>query len=46
MPDGLQHEFDGLKDAELSNANFSLYTSVAPVFSSKIEGEAMELELD
>ena len=41
---GLQEKFDALKDAELSTPNFSFYTSVASVFSSKIEGENIELD--
>ncbi len=31
--------FESLTDAELSTDTFSFYTSVASVFSSKIEGE-------
>ena len=41
---GLQPFFDALQDAELSTPNFSFYTSVASVFSSKIEGESIELD--
>ena len=41
---GLQQKFDALKDAEISTETFSFYTSVASVFSSKIEGEAIELD--
>lgn len=44
IPKGLQQRFDALKDAELSTPNFSFYTSVASVFSSKIEGENIELD--
>lgn len=44
VPKGLQRAFDALQDAELSTPNFSFYTSVASVFSSKIEGEAIELD--
>lgn len=44
IPKGLQKAFDDLKDAELSTPNFSFYTSVASVFSSKIEGEEIELD--
>lgn len=44
VPKGLQHAFDGLKDAELSTPHFNFYTSVASVFSSKIEGETIELD--
>jgi Fic family protein len=36
--------FDQLEDAELSTKEFSFYTSVASVYSSKIEGEAIELD--
>lgn len=41
---GLDTYFDALEDAEISTDTFSFYTSVASVFSSKIEGEAMELD--
>ena len=37
-------KFDALKDSELSADAFSFYTSVSAVFSSKIEGEEMELD--
>jgi len=40
----LQSNFDNLKDAEISTGSFSFYTSVASVFSSKIEGENIELD--
>ena len=33
----LSNRFDKLKDAEISSKTFSFYTSVASVFSSKIE---------
>ncbi|TWF35685.1 Fic/DOC family protein [Chitinophaga polysaccharea] len=36
--------FSALEDAELSNEHFSFYTSVASVYSSKIEGEPIELD--
>lgn len=36
--------FDTLIDAEISKDTFSFYTSVASVFSSKIEGETIELD--
>jgi Fic family protein len=36
--------FDDLKDAEISTDTFSFYTSVSSVFSSKIEGEDIELD--
>lgn len=42
--DDLQASFDDLKDAEISTDTFSFYTSVASVFSSKIEGENIELD--
>jgi Fic family protein len=37
-------KFESLQDAELSTDTFSFYTSVASVFSSKIEGEDIELD--
>jgi Fic family protein len=40
----LKTHFEALQDAELSTHTFSFYTSVASVFSSKIEGEAIELD--
>jgi Fic family protein len=40
----IQAKFDALKDAEISTDSFSFYTSVASVFSSKIEGENIELD--
>lgn len=40
----LQASFDKLKDAEISTDTFSFYTSVSSVFSSKIEGEDIELD--
>ncbi|MBS1528616.1 MAG: Fic family protein [Bacteroidetes bacterium] len=40
----LQATFDALRDAEISTATFSFYTSVSSVFSSKIEGENIELD--
>ena len=36
--------FNALEDAEISTNTFSFYTSVASVFSSKIEGEDIELD--
>jgi Fic family protein len=36
--------FENLKDSELSADTFSFYTSVSAVFSSKIEGEPIELD--
>lgn len=44
VPVGLQQAFDELADAELSTPDFSFYTSVASVFSSKIEGEQIDLD--
>jgi Fic family protein len=44
VPPGLPEAFEALHDAELSTPDFSYYTSVASVFSSKIEGEAIELD--
>ncbi len=44
VPNTLQAHFDALKDAEISTDSFSFYTSVASVFSSKIEGEEIELD--
>jgi Fic family protein len=40
----LDASFDGLRDADISTGNFSFYTSVSSVFSSKIEGEDIELD--
>ena len=40
----LEALFESLKDAEISTDNFSFYTSVSSVFSSKIEGESIELD--
>lgn len=40
----IQQDFDRLQDADLSTPGFSFYTSVASVFSSKIEGENIELD--
>ena len=40
----LQNNFDKLVDAEISTDSFSFHTSVASVFSSKIEGENIELD--
>ena len=44
IPEDLQQEFDNLKDAEISTDDFIFYSSVASVFSSKIEGEIIELD--
>lgn len=43
-PANFQKAFDALKDAEISTKTFSFYTSVASVFSSKIEGEEIDLD--
>jgi Fic family protein len=40
----LSRAFSKLEDAEISTSDFSFYTSVASVFSSKIEGETIELD--
>lgn len=40
----LPHYFEDLHDSELSIKTFSFYTSVSAVFSSKIEGENIELD--
>jgi Fic family protein len=40
----LQLSFEELHDSELSIGTFSFYTSVSAVFSSKIEGEDMEMD--
>lgn len=40
----LKQDFENLNDSELSIDTFSLYTSVSAVFSSKIEGEHIELD--
>ncbi|WP_310377878.1 Fic family protein [Flavobacterium sp.] len=44
FPQGLEKKFEALCDADISNDSFSFYTSVASVFSSKIEGEEIELD--
>ena len=41
---GLEFTFSSLTDSSISTLNFSFYTSVAAVFSSKIEGEQIELD--
>lgn len=41
---GILQRFYELEDAEISTENFSFYTSVSSVFSSKIEGEEIELD--
>lgn len=40
----VQQHFEALQESELSTGTFSFYTSVSAVFSSKIEGEDMDLD--
>lgn len=42
--DAVKADFEKLHDSELSIDTFSFYTSVSAVFSSKIEGEDIELD--
>jgi Fic family protein len=44
VPNNLSIAFENLTDAEISTDSFSFYTSVSSVFSSKIEGENIELD--
>ena len=44
VPSTLQGAFDALEDAEISSDTFSFYVSVSSVYSSKIEGEKIELD--
>lgn len=44
FPQGLEEKFEALCDADISTDSFSFYTAVASVFSSKIEGEEIELD--
>ncbi|MGI6320902.1 MAG: Fic family protein [Bacteroidales bacterium] len=44
VPKGLQNALNLLQEAELSTDNFSFYTSVSSVFSSKIEGVDIDLD--
>lgn len=44
VPAHLQTAFEALQEAEISSDTFSFYTSVASVFSSKIEGEDIDLD--
>lgn len=44
VPSLLASRFSELRDAEISSGSFSFYTSVSSVFSSKIEGEQIELD--
>lgn len=41
---GAFEKFNELHDSELSISTFSFYTSISAVFSSKIEGESIELD--
>lgn len=40
----IRQVFESLQDSELSISTFSFYTSVSAVFSSRIEGEEIELD--
>jgi len=40
----VQQHFEELRESEISTENFNFYTSVSAVFSSKIEGEDIELD--
>ncbi len=44
FPKDLEPKFEAFHDADISTESFSFYTSVASVFSSKIEGEEIELD--
>lgn len=44
VDDNVEQHFQNLHDSELSMETFSFYTSVSAVFSSKIEGENIELD--
>jgi Fic family protein len=44
LESNLGERFESLKEAEISTDTFSFYTSVASVFSSKIEGEEIDLD--
>ena len=44
VPVQLEQTFNALHDADISTDSFSFYTSVSVVFSSKIEGEEIELD--
>mgnify|MGYP006195823373 CR=1 FL=1 len=44
FPVKVKEAFEQLHDAEISTDTFSFYTSVSSVFSSKIEGEEIELD--
>ena len=40
----LLNSFNKLEDVQLSALDFNFHHAVAPVYSSKIEGEAIELD--
>jgi Fic family protein len=44
FPEKAKESFENLKDAEISTDSFSFYVSVSSVYSSKIEGEEIELD--
>lgn len=44
IPAALESAYDSLEDAEISTDSFSFYVSVSSVYSSKIEGENIELD--
>ncbi len=44
VPKGLEDTFYALEDVEISTGTFSFYVSVSSVYSSKIEGEDIELD--
>jgi len=44
FPPGCAARFVSLRDSEISTGEFSFYTSVSAVFSSRIEGEDIELD--
>lgn len=44
FPEDFSKAFETLQEAEISTENFSFYTSVSSVYSSKIEGEEIELD--
>lgn len=44
VPKNLQTNFDALEDAEISTDTFSFYISVSSVYSSKIEGEIIDID--
>ncbi|MGV3461076.1 MAG: Fic family protein [Flavobacterium sp.] len=44
FPENARNNFDDLTESKLSTATFDFYTSVSAVFSSKIEGEEIDLD--